>query len=1256
MKKQYVNALCGVAFALLGTMAAQAYDFEVDGIGYTITSFTEFTAIASAVSEGTTGSLAIPSSVSFNGKKLTVTDVGEKFAQNNTFITEILIAPSITTIGSQAFEGCSKLVVFTGDGITTIGSAAFKGCSSLKNISLPLLSKISTNAFQNCISLDSFDVPANVNSIGDAAFSGCTQLEKFIIPDHVNSLGYDVFSGCTALRSVIIGQGINALYWIFEGCNNLETLIIEDSEMSLTIGNPGTLNRDRFEEPYTIYKCPSESFFSRVNLKEVYIGRNLVVQDYYESVGYKKYNNYYPNPPFSNSKITKVTIGPLVSRLSNYSDDEWDGTFENCTQLSNIVIEGDLENIPAKAFYNCSNLKNIKMPRSIESVGEKAFSGCSILDAISLGGHLTTIGNNAFNDCSSLKSITLFSATPPIYETGFWNDVYINTSINIPLGAYEAYKEAEPWKNFWNINEHKDLIFQFELDGVKYEVVSEKNVSVIDGVQCQRSNLVISEKVTFLDYEFTVTDIADCAFYGCDALAQITLPPSVTKIGDECFYNCTSLDSIAIPSGLECIGNKAFFGCDSLSKITLPPTVIKIGDECFRYCNFSTFSVPASVETIGSNAFASCNKLYELIIEPGTSTLTIPYGGGGRYSHMVSSEGYSVSHYSSYFSNLPIEKLYIGRDLSAISRYSFIEGGKDYFDRIYIYDSPFHQLKNLKELIIGENVSVLGSGTERVPYVGNIYSDSFGECTTLKTVSVLTSTPPEGADFSSTTYTNGILVVPIGAIPAYQEAIGWKDFAKIIDSSIVLPEEIALDTTSCLLAEGDTIRIKATVLPEDAIDKTIIWASSDEDVVTVSEVGLVEAISSGTACVTATCGWITAICNVTVKPKVNDIELNDTSLILTKGNTFLLEATVLPENAIDKTVIWASSNEEVATVSNAGLVEAVGVGTATITATCGDVTATCEVTVKPAPSSIKLNYNSFTLGEGENFQLEATVLPEDAIDKTVTWSTSNYNVATVSVTGLVKANKAGTATITAKCGKVTATCKVTVEAVAREIELNEYSITLCDRSYFSSWDNEFQLEATVLPEDAYDKTVTWSSSNNNVATVSETGFVEGVEAGTATITAKCGKVSSACRVTVKPGVSRIELNEEFVTLFVGETFQLRATVYPENAFYKEISWSVQNYTSNGVKYDAATVSETGLVRATKVGHAYIEARCGGMPELCFVTVTDNTGLETLLQDSDAEFAVYNVQGILVQQKCTPDELRNLPKGIYILSSEKGNTK
>lgn len=158
---------------------------------------------------------------------------------------------------------------------------------------------------------------------------------------------------------------------------------------------------------------------------------------------------------------------------------------------------------------------------------------------------------------------------------------------------------------------------------------------------------------------------------------------------------------------------------------------------------------------------------------------------------------------------------------------------------------------------------------------------------------------------------------------------------------------------------------------------------------------------------------------------VSRVSLDRTSLTLAVGNSTTLTATVSPSNASDKTVTWSSSNTSVATVSN-GTVKAVAAGTATITAMAGSKTATCKITVEVPVSSVSLNYSSLTLTEGDSFTLTATVSPSNATNKTVTWSSSNTSVATVS-NGTVKAVSAGTATITAKAGDKTATCTVTVK-------------------------------------------------------------------------------------------------------------------------------------------------------------------------------------------------------------------------------------
>lgn len=164
--------------------------------------------------------------------------------------------------------------------------------------------------------------------------------------------------------------------------------------------------------------------------------------------------------------------------------------------------------------------------------------------------------------------------------------------------------------------------------------------------------------------------------------------------------------------------------------------------------------------------------------------------------------------------------------------------------------------------------------------------------------------------------------------------------------------------------------------------------------------------------------------------EATSVTLNTTSQQLNVGETFALVATVSPDNATDKTVTWATSDAAVATVDTEGKVTAVAAGTATITATCGSVSASCTVTVLTPiieAANISLNTESVELAVGETRQIVATVTPEDATDKTVTWTTSDAAIATVDADGTVTGVAVGTAIVTATCGSVSATCEVAVK-------------------------------------------------------------------------------------------------------------------------------------------------------------------------------------------------------------------------------------
>ena len=257
---------------------------------------------------------------------------------------------------------------------------------------------------------------------------------------------------------------------------------------------------------------------------------------------------------------------------------------------------------------------------------------------------------------------------------------------------------------------------------------------------------------------------------------------------------------------------------------------------------------------------------------------------------------------------------------------------------------------------------------------------------------------------------------------------------------------------------------------------------------------------------------------------VTGVSLNKTTLSLETGGSETLTATIAPEGATDQTVTWSSDKEGVATVSSAGLVTAVAAGEATITVktTDGGFTATCKVTVTDpviAVTGVSLSKTTLSLETGGTATLTATVAPTGASDKTVTWRSKKEGVATVSSAGLVTAVAAGDATITVKTtdGGFTATCKVTVT----DPVISVTGVTLNKTTLELETGGSETLTATVAPTDASDKTVTWSSNKESVATVDKDGKVTAVTAGEATITVKTtdGGFTATCKVTVTDPVT-----------------------------------------------------------------------------------------------------------------------------------------
>ena len=426
----------------------------------------------------------------------------------------------------------------------------------------------------------------------------------------------------------------------------------------------------------------------------------------------------------------------------------------------------------------------------------------------------------------------------------------------------------------------------------------------------------------------------------------------------------------------------------------------------------------------------------------------------------------------------------------------------------------------------------------------------------------------------------------------------WKDKKKV--------ENISLNHHELTMSVGKTAALSATVLPEDAYDRSFTWKSGNPGVAAVNNNGKVTAAAKGTAVIKAAANdgsGVFAECKITVRQPVTSLTLNKTSLTVNKGATSTLSATAGPSDANNKTVKWTTSDSSVATVSSAGEVKGVKRGTATITATAADGSgkkATCSVTVKQPVTSVTLNKTALTLNNGKTATLTATVGPSNANNKTVKWTTSNSAVATVSSTGVVKGIKRGTVTITATAadgsGKKAA-CTVTVTKLVTSLTLNKTVLPLQPKK-------TEKLTATVSPSDADNKTVKWTTSNSAVATVNSNGKVTAKGKGTAIIKATAADGSgenATCKVTVvtpKRSVSSVTLNKRSLTMQVGKTQTLSVTVKPTNADIRNVIW-----TSSNTK--VATVDSKGKVKAIGKGTATITATAAdgsGKNAACKVTV------------------------------------------------------
>ena len=301
------------------------------------------------------------------------------------------------------------------------------------------------------------------------------------------------------------------------------------------------------------------------------------------------------------------------------------------------------------------------------------------------------------------------------------------------------------------------------------------------------------------------------------------------------------------------------------------------------------------------------------------------------------------------------------------------------------------------------------------------------------------------------------------------------------------------------------------------------------------------------------------------------VKLNKTKITLLTGKAYQLKV-----KGTTSKVKWSSSKKSVATVKN-GKVTAKKAGKTTITAKVGKKKLTCKVTVNQAVTSIKLNKTSLKLETGKSYTLKATVGPNKAKNKKVTWKTSNSKVAIVDAKGKVSTRTAGTAVITCEAkdgsGKY-ASCKIVVIGKAtggttvtvKEADVKVTKISLNQTSLNLTVGESETLKATISPSNATNKTITWKSSDKKIATVDNSGNVKAIASGTASIEAQTSNgLVVSCTVTVKAKPTSYSLGEYTINGGDGDYYiQYECETNP--TLVKNITWKFMNVNTADENY------------------------------------------------------------------------------------------
>ena len=639
------------------------------------------------------------------------------------------------------------------------------------------------------------------------------------------------------------------------------------------------------------------------------------------------------------------------------------GTFYECMSLKEIIVPDNIVKIEFDAFYNCRNLKNIDLSKNLITVGYNVFGNCKSISKIeipkslknfdSTWGSGTNTKYGVFGGCSNLKTVKFEEGSTIVCPALFMGCDGIE-EIELPDTITKIGNSA--FKSCKNLN--KVIISESvtEIDNQAFaECSGLTDVEMQEGLNkiCSRAFYKCG-KITSINIPDSVETIEFEAFYQCDKLENIKLSENLTIVGYGVFGDCISIGKIEIPRTLKgfntswgsstntsygvfggCSNLKTvkfeegstvvcaalFMGCDGIEKIELPNTITEIGDSSFRNCkNLVKITMNNGIDILEDFVFKGCSSLTTIDIPN-----TVKAIGSSSFQGCTS---LTEVHLSDILKEIPASTFSGCKKLTTINFPSTLTT---------IGDSAFSGCEFLPE-------AILPSGVEKIE------SNAFKNCKALKKAAV----PDTVSSIGSSAFYGCEALTDITLGSKLKKIESQTFYGCIVLPSIVIPYNV---TTI-----GDSAFVNCTKLTQITVPRNTTSIASN-----AFSYPKKMTMYGPSDCYAETYASGKGIKYVTQDIHATSVSLDITEKTAERYDDFQLTATIAPLNFTDA-VVWTSSNEEVATVSDTGYVEICGVGTAVITVTAGNVKAACKITVPQLIDWIEFDEDEIELKAGQTYQ------------------------------------------------------------------------------------------------------------------------------------------------------------------------------------------------------------------------------------------------------------------------------------------------